>query len=109
MTPNSFLDPEMTLNGETLALSGIITHKTVMKIWQEGLALIKNRVKHPVIDLGGLSQCDSSGLALCTAWGRVAHQEGKNIVFINVPIFIQDLLRVYGLDKVLTIKKGATR
>lgn len=107
MTPNSFLIPEVTLKGETLALSGIITHKTVMKVWQDGLPFIKHKVKHPIVDLSGLTQCDSSGLALCTAWGRAAHEHRKNIVFINVPIFVQDLLRVYGLDKVLTIKNEA--
>lgn len=104
MTPDSFLEPEIVLKGETLVLSGIVTHKTVVKVWQEGLRLIKKQYQDLSIDLGGVTQCDSSGLALCTAWARAAFQIRKNIAFTRVPSFMQDLLRVYGLDKVLNVK-----
>jgi anti-anti-sigma factor len=103
MTPDSLTEPKLNLTDETLVLSGIVTHKTVAKVWKEGLSLIQ-KVKQLSVDLGGLRQCDSSGLALCVAWSRAAYQHNKNIQFINVPAYVRDLLRVYGLDKVLMIK-----
>lgn len=109
MTPDSFLEPEITLTGGTIAVSGVVTHRTVVKIWQDGLVMIKNKAKQLSVDLGGLTQCDSSGLALCTAWSRAAHQHRKTIEFVNVPVFVQDLLKVYGLDRILSIQNGKQR
>lgn len=106
MTPDSFLEPEIQLTDGIISLSGVVTHKTVVKIWQEGLGMIKNKVKNLSVDLAGLRQCDSSGLALCTAWSRAAHEHNKAIEFVNVPLFVQDLLKVYGLDKILSIKNA---
>jgi anti-sigma B factor antagonist len=104
MTPESLLEPSVTFDGETLHLSGTVTYRTVEKVWKDGLVKIKGGLNKLLVDLGGLTQCDSSGLALCVAWGREAHAQKKNIDFINVPVFVQDLVRVYGLDKVLSIK-----
>ncbi len=106
MTPESLLEPRVTLINETITLSGVVTYRTARKVWQEGLTLIKNCINQFSVDLGELTQCDSSGLALCTAWSRAAFSQKKKIVFVNVPGFVQDLLRVYGLDKALSIKDG---
>lgn len=101
MTPDSFVEPELSGDEKTLILSGIVTHHNVKKVWQRGLDKIKNMVNPFSIDLGGLTQCDSSGLAICTAWSRAAYQQQKKVEFINVPVFLKGLFRVYGLETVL--------
>lgn len=95
---------KLLVQDNTLQVTGQIQFDTVMTLYQESESLI-SMMKEIVIDLKNLEHGDSSGLALCTAWMRMAEAQKKSLHFINMPLFMQDLIRVYGLDSVLPIQK----
>lgn len=84
----------------SLSLSGSVNFDNAAEMFVQGTRLIE-KMKKVKVDLRDLLHCDSSGLALLTGWQRLSLKHHKEIVFINVPAFMQDIFRVYGLDKVL--------
>lgn len=94
---------KLSLHQDVLKVDGQINFDTVMPLYHESQQVMK-MMNNIIIDLHQLEHCDSSGLALCTTWVREAEQNKKSLVFINIPAFMQDLIRVYGLDKVLPIQ-----
>ncbi len=85
-----------------LVLKGTVQFDNVVSLLQQGITFF-NKLNDIKVDLKGLSRCDSSGLALLTAWVREARRQNKAIVFIHMPSFMQDILRVCGLDGVLPV------
>ncbi len=53
------------------------------------------------IDLAGVSEADSAGLALLIEWVRLAKQAGRSIRFENVPDQIAALARISEVDDLL--------
>lgn len=93
----------LSVQHEVLSITGQIYFNTVMSVCRDGLRLMSNMEK-VTIDLQKLEYCDSSILALFTAWLKKMRVEKKSIVFINLPSFVRDLVRVHGLDSVLSIR-----
>lgn len=89
-------------NESILELKGSVCFDNVVKIWQHGVDLI-NTLPEVKVDLSGVVDCDSSALALLTAWVRAAKSQNKQIVFYNMPQFLSDIGRVSGLDTVLPV------
>jgi ABC-type transporter Mla MlaB component len=85
----------------TLVVDGDIRFENVVDICERGIVLMKTLKSPVMINCGGLINCDSSSLALCTAWVRAAVAQKKKIVFVHIPSFMQDLIRVHGLDTLL--------
>jgi anti-anti-sigma factor len=104
---SSPLTPSLEQKGDTLVLKGDISFDTVVDLLQKGISLINN-LKTIHVDLGGLNQSDSSGLALCTAWIRAARQQKKDLLFLNTPSFMKDLMRIHELDSILPTE-GSTQ
>jgi len=93
---------DLEIKNNVLEVNGSIDFYNVVSLWQKGLMSI-NTLDKIKIDLKGLLNSDSSGLALFTAWVRAARAQNKEIVFINMPGFMQDISRVCGLDGVLPV------
>ncbi len=53
------------------------------------------------VDLGGVGESDSAGLALLIEWLRAARQSGKQIRFANVPAQIQALARISEVEDLI--------
>lgn len=53
------------------------------------------------VDLGGVGESDSAGLALLIEWLRAARQSGKKIHFANVPAQIEALARISEVEDLL--------
>lgn len=53
------------------------------------------------MDLGGVGESDSAGLALMIEWMRMAKQSGKQIRFANVPAQIEALARISEVEDLL--------
>jgi phospholipid transport system transporter-binding protein len=53
------------------------------------------------VDLGGVGESDSAGLALLIEWMRVAKQAGKQIHFANVPEQIAALARISEVEDLI--------
>jgi phospholipid transport system transporter-binding protein len=92
----------LELKDHSLFLSGKLDFYNVVSICQEGLQFIKllNNVR---VDFKDLTRSDSSGLSLLVAWTRAARKENKEIIFINLPIFLKNISKVCGLKGVLPI------
>ena len=105
MPKNKHLDMEnvtLEVSNNVIAVNGIINFNNVVLAWQKGITMI-GALENIKVNLKGLSQCDSSGLALFVEWIKTAKEQNKKITFVNVPNFVQDISRVYGLDGVLPI------
>lgn len=96
------LDMTLTLDKNTLTLKGAIHFRNVLEILDTGNQIIDS-LPSLDINLKALANSDSSGLALLCAWLRKAKADRKSLVFKEVPAFIQDIARVYGLDTVLDL------
>jgi phospholipid transport system transporter-binding protein len=53
------------------------------------------------MDLGGVGESDSAGLALLIEWMRIAKQSGKQIHFANVPAQIEALARISEVEDLI--------
>ena len=61
------------------------------------------------VDLGGVGESDSAGLALLIEWMRKAKQSGKKIHFANVPAGIEALARISEVEDLIGTPGEATR
>lgn len=98
MASNNFIE----VKNNIITIKGDVNFSNVIALQQQGIALI-NTMADIKISLKELSHCDSSGLALLTAWIRLAKVQKKPITLVHVPSFMQDIVRVYGLDSVLPV------
>jgi len=94
----------MTMSVEStplgLKLKGHIDFDNVNEACERGLHLIQS-MPEIAVDLRELERSDSSILALLTAWVRQAKAQNHTIVFNNMPKFMHDILKVYGLQEIL--------
>ena len=93
-------DITITLDKDVMTLQGKIHFGNVVQILAVGNQIL-DTLPTLQINLTHLHNSDSSGLALLCEWLRKARTEHKALFFKEVPAFIQDIARVYGLDKVL--------
>jgi len=89
---------------DKLILKGNIHFDNVFQIYQKGVQLIPSFPSRVAIDLEGLQLCDSSSLALLTGWMRLSHSQNKSFDLLNVPAFLMNIIKVCGLEGVLTKK-----
>ncbi|MEE8388162.1 MAG: STAS domain-containing protein [Acidiferrobacterales bacterium] len=88
-------------NGGPLQVKGALTFATVpalaalIKIWavSEEIPI--------VVDLSGVSHSDSAGLALLLQWVGDVRALGGELRFINIPVQVEDFIRVNGLAQLL--------
>jgi len=59
------------------------------------------------IDLAGVTRSDSAGLALLVEWLRESDRLGKTITFLNMPVQMQSIARVCGLEAILPADTAA--
>mgnify|MGYP000339031243 FL=1 len=87
-------------NNEALVVSGAINFNTVVPLRQLGASLIKE-INKPIIDFKGVTQCNSTGLALMMAWKRAAKEAHKTIQFVNVPPSLLSIADVCDVSEIL--------
>jgi phospholipid transport system transporter-binding protein len=87
----------------TFLLTGILTAETVGELWAQRRSLFNGEPSFRV-DLKGVTHCDSSGLALLTAWARYAKQQGKQVNFIHLPSQLLAIAHASGLENILPIE-----
>ena len=56
-----------------------------------------------VVDLGGVTHCDSAGAALLLELQRRARINGRTLRFINAPAQLRDLVSFFGAGPVLDL------
>ncbi len=86
-------------DGGRIVVSGAVTLANVTAIMEEGLRHLEEGVR--TVDLGEVSEMDSSLLAMLFAWLRDGKAHGREVAFANLPESLQTLARLYGVDGLL--------
>ena len=89
----------ITRDGNTLTLSGPVTLENVARVLEEGLQQIREGAR--IVDLAGVTELDSSLLAMLLAWLREAKQRDSEIAFANLPRGLETIARLYGVEGLL--------
>ncbi len=87
-------------------LSGPVTLANVAQVLQEGLQQIREGAR--TVDLGGVTELDSSLLAMLLAWLREAKGRKAEIAFANLPQGLETIAQLYGVEGLLPVP-GAHR
>ena len=90
-----------TLEGDRSRVVGALHFTTVTALLHAGAAAIANG-KASIIDLSGVIDSDSSGLALLIEWLSIARAERRPIHYQNVPAQLLQLARLSDVDELLT-------
>jgi phospholipid transport system transporter-binding protein len=89
-------------------VSGVLDASTAAEVLEESEARFTEAPKID-IDLGGVGESDSAGLALLIEWLRMAKQSGKEIHFANLPAQIQALARISEVEDLIGAPHEAGR
>ena len=89
---------------QQMCIEGDVTIDNVQEICAQGKQLIPSMDKL-IVDLSGITNADSSCLAMLIDWVRCAGALKKPVEYTNPPREIIDLGRVCGLDNILPIGK----
>ena len=78
-----------------------VTLKNVTEVLDEGLAEVRGGAS--VIDLGEVSELDSSLLAATFAWLREGRSGGRDLTVANLPKGLETLAQLYGVQELLPV------
>ena len=87
------------LEGDSLHIDGAVTLATVPEL--AGAAREQLRQGARVIDFRGVTEVDSSAVALALEWLRQAAESGNALRFANLPVAMQNLAELYGVSELL--------
>ena len=78
----------------------LLTFQTARGALERGLAALRGG--QTVFDLASVKLADSSGVAVLLEMQRQARKAGASVSFINLPVSLQSLATLYGVDTLLT-------
>jgi phospholipid transport system transporter-binding protein len=81
--------------GNRLCLDGAVTLETATGILAEAVTQVRDGVE--VVDFGGVSEVDSSAVALAMALVREARGASRAIAFANLPPAMLNLATLYAV------------
>jgi phospholipid transport system transporter-binding protein len=96
------------LGGGRFRVSGIVDGTTAGDLLTQGVARFDAEPRIDV-DLGGVTESDSAGLALLIEWLRYAANAGKEIHFANIPGQIAALARISEVEDLIATGTTAKR
>ncbi len=82
------------------AVSGALTFETVPDLYQSSSSWFAG-TGELIIDLAQVERTDSAGLALLIEWLRHARTANRTLRFTNIPMPVQTLIRINGLQDAL--------
>lgn len=88
--------------GERSRVDGVLHFTTVTTLLSEGSAAICDG-RAAVIDLAGVKDSDSSGLALLIEWLSIARASSRGLRYENIPAQLQQLARLSEVEELLTV------
>ena len=88
--------------GERSRVNGVLHFTTVTALLNDGSAAIGNG-RAGVIDLAGVKDSDSSGLALLIEWLSIARAAKLRLRYENIPVQLQQLARLSEVEGLLTV------
>ncbi|MDA5284009.1 MULTISPECIES: STAS domain-containing protein [unclassified Streptomyces] len=88
--------------GPVVELTGVLDHRTSPEVRALLPGLVLGAGQQLVIDLSGLTFCDSSGITVMIAARNHAVGTGGGIALAAVPDRVHRIFRIVGLDRVFT-------
>jgi phospholipid transport system transporter-binding protein len=88
------------LEGDRSRVTGTLHFTTVTKLLEAGTEAIGNG-RAAVIDLAGVKDSDSSGLALLIEWLSVAKSTRHTLRYENMPVQLHQLARLSDVEELL--------
>ena len=88
-------------DGERSFVTGVLHFTTVTALLGPGSEAIASG-RAAVIDLAGVKDSDSSGLALLIEWLSVARAAKRNLRYENIPAQLLQLARLSDVEELLT-------
>lgn len=85
-----------------LFLRGQLTFDTVKTLWEESQPVLE-KLSSIEVDLMNVTRGDSAGLALLIEWYYYAKQQGKSIIFKNLPTQLFNMAKISGVDQILSL------
>jgi phospholipid transport system transporter-binding protein len=83
-------------------VSGVLDATTAADVLEQSESRFEQAEEPQIeMDLGGVGESDSAGLALLIEWLRMAKQAGKQIHFANVPAQIEALARISEVEDLI--------
>ncbi|HXP66098.1 MAG TPA: STAS domain-containing protein [Steroidobacteraceae bacterium] len=92
-----------TLEGDRSRVAGVMHFTTVTALLLSGTDAIENG-RAAVIDLSGVSDSDSSGLALLIEWLSIARAGRRSLRYENIPVQLHQLARLSDVEELLTAR-----
>lgn len=89
-----------SLGDGRFAVTGALSFDSVQGLLAAGREVFRHG-RDITIDLGGVTQADSAGLALLIEWLRAAHAVGQGIRFERVPGQLMALAKIGDVDGLL--------
>jgi len=89
----------MRLEGDSLLIDGALTLATVPALAGAVRDHLQQGVR--VIDFRGVTEVDSSAVALALEWLRQAAEGGSALRLANLPAAMQNLAKLYGVSELL--------
>jgi phospholipid transport system transporter-binding protein len=89
-----------SLGGGRFRISGVLDASTAREVLEQSESSFAQS-KEIDVDLGGVGESDSAGLALLIEWLRIARQGGRAIRFANVPAQIEALARISEVEDLI--------
>lgn len=91
-------------------VAGVLDATTVPLLLRESEARIANTSSSAVeIDLSGVTESDSAGLALLLEWLRLAKQRNAKVKFENVPTQVLALARISEVEALILPSAAASQ
>lgn len=97
----------LTARGDgVFEISGNLTFQTVPRFQDQAGSLLQGNAQPVTIDMKGVTQSDSAGLALMIEWLQMARAAQRELVFAHIPEQMRDLIRVNGLQQMFSLENG---
>lgn len=88
-------------DGGSYRVSGVLDAVTAPRLLRESAERFRAADDELQIDLGGVQESDSAGLALLLEWLRVAKQRNQRVRFANVPAQLLALARISEVEELI--------
>ena len=85
----------ISCTGERCTVEGPVTMKNVTAVLAESARVFST--PRIVVDLGGITEVDSSAVSLFLEWRRTAAKAGRTIEYRNMPPNLRTLAELYGV------------
>ena len=86
--------------GGRIVVSGPVTLANVAVVMADGSRHLAEGVQ--TVDVGEVSELDSSLLAMLLAWLREAQAQERSLAFANLPEALRTIARLYGVEALLS-------